>query len=487
MGIYKKCIGLCIVSCIIIGFIFRNNIRSFFNQPICKGCNVILVSLDTLGSNHLPCYGYEKNTAPGLCKFAKDNILFTQSYSNAPWTLPSHFSIFTSLYPKHHGLENYSPITLDKQTPTLTQLLKNQGYNTVYIGPTDDPALPLNRGLERGFDTIIQNKDKQRIDTWKEGYQRLLENSKKGKSTFLSLHTYWAHMPYLFGDLVSPDRRRLFTDETIPQIPLTREKINAFTQELYEFILRSGDKKMIDIFKRAKDFSQAQTIFNSLSLQDQQSATSTYYMTNLKKNSATMSYARSLYDEEIFYLDRQISELFSLLAKKELANNTIVIITSDHGEGFMEHGDFGHSQDDLYNNITSVPLIMYIPGIKKRTVTDMVQSIDLMPTILNMIGVKKPKVLDGLDLTDLIINQPLAKSNPYLISEGYRIDSIRDAHWKLYVKYLGADNEERFSLYNLIKDPLEQYDIASQYKNIVENLSTSLERVIYKKSLPTKK
>src|SRR3989344_4435924 len=70
----------------------------------CKDCNVILVLLDTLGTNHLPCYGYERDTAPILCAFAKENVMFQNAYSNATWTLPSHVSAFTGLYPETHNV-----------------------------------------------------------------------------------------------------------------------------------------------------------------------------------------------------------------------------------------------------------------------------------------------------------------------------------------------------------------------------------------------
>jgi len=89
------------------GASFKNLFASkIINQPYCKGCNVILISLDTLSANHLPCYGYERNTAPNLCKFGRENIMFKNAFSNAPWTLPSNVSIFTGLLQVNIKLPN---------------------------------------------------------------------------------------------------------------------------------------------------------------------------------------------------------------------------------------------------------------------------------------------------------------------------------------------------------------------------------------------
>ena len=115
-------ISLLITSIYLGLVIFHVDVRSFFNKPICDHCNVILISLDTLGANHLPCYGYERNTSPNLCNFAKENVFFTNAFSNASWTLPSHFSIFTSLYPNHHNMINYGTIKLDRITDTIAEL-----------------------------------------------------------------------------------------------------------------------------------------------------------------------------------------------------------------------------------------------------------------------------------------------------------------------------------------------------------------------------
>src|SRR3989344_6085507 len=112
------------------GFIGKKFSKRILPEGICKDCNVILISLDTLRAKSLPCYGYEKNTAPNLCEFAKKSFLFTNSYSQSAYTLDSHFSIFTSLLPSSHGMTTLFVNTLNEKVQTITQILRNSGYKT---------------------------------------------------------------------------------------------------------------------------------------------------------------------------------------------------------------------------------------------------------------------------------------------------------------------------------------------------------------------
>ena len=146
----------------------------FLTKPFkgCRNCNVILVSLDTLRADSLACYGYFRDTAPNLCNFAKENVLFLNSYSNADSTLPSHFSIFTSLYPSSHGVTEILRYELSPGITPLAQFLKNNGYETVFVGQENDPSFPLDKGLGRGFDKIIYNVEDPK--QWTDGLESLL-------------------------------------------------------------------------------------------------------------------------------------------------------------------------------------------------------------------------------------------------------------------------------------------------------------------------
>jgi len=466
------------------------------NRSVCSRCNVILISLDTLGSNHLPCYGYNRNTAQNLCRFANDNILFTNSFSNASWTLPSHFSIFTSLYPNHHNMLGDESKKLNSSISTMAEFFKKADYKTIYAGPLDDPYLPLNKGIERGFDTISDSLSPYTLESWDEAIAQLIKDNSQKRSTFLFLHTYWVHAPYFVNDILEANDKRIFTNDSYPDIPLSEASYSIFTKEFMDYLIESysekikedngTDKKIyqdiVDGLKGARNITEAEKIYNNLIPYPaiRGDDLSTFYFNQINKSSERAAYAKSLYDERIYSLDKKLSMIFDLVSNKELANNTIIIVTSDHGEEFMEHGTISHPADHLYNTTTSVPLIMYVPGIKQRKIDSLVQGVDILPTILTLTGLKDSKNrFDGIDLTDNIRARKQFISNKYVISEGPN-DSIRDNRWKLYVNYPeGEDN--LYELYDLYNDPQEKNNFASQEPKIIKKLRDNLNRIIYKK------
>ena len=478
--------------------IFKPNIKSLFNKPVCDHCNVILISLDTLGANHLPCYGYERNTSPNLCKFAKNNVIFTNMFSNASWTLPSHFSIFTSLYPNHHKMINYGINKLDPKTNTMAELFKKNNYKTIYVGPLNNLPLPLDRGLGKGFDTMISSLDKySNFKAWDKGITQLIENNKKKESTLLFLHTYWVHSSYLVNEASGENSKRIFTKDFYGDVPLNYKDNENFSKDFLDFIInkyenkiendnpidKKNDQYFINSLKKTKNIADAEKIYNNLIplTYVKDGFISDFYLNKIVESNDKVSYAESLYDEMIFYLDKKMSMIFDLVKNPELANNTIIIITSDHGEEFMEHGSVSHPADHLYNTTTAVPLIIYIPGIKQKRIDNLVQSIDILPTILNLTGQKNLKNnFDGIDLSSSIISHRQTKLNDYLISEGPGVDSIRNNRWKLYVSN-SQDGISTQELYDLLKDPQEKNNMAKNEPKVVKDLSDNLNRIIYRK------
>lgn len=446
------------------------------NKPQCLNCNVILVSLDTLGSNHLPCYGYFRNTSPNLCQFAGENILFKNSYSNAPWTLPSHFSIFTSLYPKHHAMFLDNDV-LDERIKTLPEVLKQHNYQTIYVGPEDDPKLPLDKGFERGFDKFFTYMNIQTTKIrWEDGLKTFSENAQDGKSTFMFLHTYWVHAPYVVGDMTG-ETGRMFTEKNIEELPLNYFDFwTNFSQDYVDFVLGSEDLVPDDFKNRLKGASlvQAREILNSAPDDTRYALQYNYYTELLKRKDLDGEYSRALYDETIYHLDQTLVKRLIDFISSDAGKNTILIITSDHGEEFMEHGNFGHPADALYNTTTSVPLIMHIPGFRAREIDQMVEGVDIFPTVLRLLGIGYGPKIDGVDLSGLILGKSGIKTKSHLISQGWNIDSIRDVEWKLYMK--GTDQEE---VYNLKFDAAEKNNVSSERESVVKDLKDRFFSLIY--------
>jgi len=188
--------GGAMIIVIIVAFFLIKKYIIRQNSVFCKDCNVLLISLDTLSANHLPCYGYERDTAPNLCKFANKNIFFTNSFAPSHFTLTSHFSIFTSLYPSTHRVLENLVDELNPKYMTLVQILKKYGYTTHFFGGTKNINLPLDKGLERGFSEFHDGEYLGKND-FDYAFEKFISEAKKRKFklTIIRLPTVWGENP----------------------------------------------------------------------------------------------------------------------------------------------------------------------------------------------------------------------------------------------------------------------------------------------------
>lgn len=307
--------------------------------------NIVLITIDTLRVNNLSCYGYERNTSPHIDSIAKQGITFVNAIAPSSWTAPSMVSLFTSVYPINHGvvrdtmssLKANKKETISDKLTTLAEVLKRQGYNT--FGVVSNLHLQGKFGFSRGFNHFKCLKNwspaplvNQAIDLWQDDIE-------KSKKFFLWVHYSDPHHPYHARN------------PWIGQYTST-----ALSQELNLSDKKMGElKKLIPLFKK-----NPQTLFNLV----------------------------ALYDSEINFVDSYVGEL---IQKFELDKKTLIIITSDHGEEFLEHGNLDHG-NNLYQETIHVPLIIKLPhSIAKDTVEQSVNLIDVMPSILHFLNVDSPK------------------------------------------------------------------------------------------------
>lgn len=457
----------------------------------CPACNVILISLDTLRADNLPCYGYSRNTAPNLCRFAQEHTYFTKTYSQSPYTFSSHFSLFTSLFPsQHHMLTEFQGM-LHPAVVTIPQVLAQHGYDTIFTGPPEvDYPLGLGRGMERGFTRIVENHTRTgtgwETDKWDTSLQTLLENAKKGKPTFLFLHTYAVHAPYLTGR----NGALLFSDPKYPGIPLSMDELTFFSPGLQTLVLQDLEKRqgatddpqqkerlqmMLAALKQAQTPKQAESAFGRFPIEERWSYYVDYYQKTFDRNDPKQTeYLRALYDERIFQLDNKLERVFSFLKEKNLTKNTIVIITGDHGEEFMEHGKLFHN-DNIYNTVTHVPLIIAAPSFNKNRIDDLTQGIDIYPTILGLLDMPKPKQLEGIDLTKRMGGSWFAPKNTFLISEYFGAGHTQSIRTHRYKFYLHAQNGGiTVELYDLKQDPEEKNNVIGLYPRTAAFLEKNL-------------
>jgi len=420
--------------------------------------NIILIVIDTMRSDHLSCYGYERNTTPNIDKFSKDAILFKDCYSQANHSNPGHASLFTGKYPISHGahdpsyymlkqIKNIMSFPLMDEEVTLAEVLKENGYLTAAAN-ANSVWITKKQGFHQGFDfwynkyrfiyepkiaTIFRKLNYfEFISRFTKIYLNAAEINevvfnwldKYGKNSFFLFINYMdPHWPY------------------IPEIPYNKS-FPAKTKKIY-------------ISNPYKFLRQEQELSEE------------------EKN-----YLISNYDGETKYTDYHIGILLDKLKSMGIYKNSIIIITSDHGEFLGEHNRIIHGTD-LYDPVVKVPLIIKPHKSYKGQLfnKNTVQLIDVFPTILNMIAVPIPDDVQGTSLTK--------DTEHDIISENYNDWGKRDIISLVKDNYkfiLSTDGSHE--LYNLEKDPGEINNLIDKESEIYESLKNEL--LLWKKSIKEK-
>lgn len=469
----------------IVGAVSRRMRIMFPRSAPCPGCNIVIVNIDTLRPSNMPCYGYVRNTSPNLCAYANSNMRFSNFYTQTPFTLDSHMSIFTGLFPSSHQVTEALKDTLNPEIPIFTETLDKNGYRTIWVGATDDINLPLDRGLGRGFDEFHQ-ADGNSPD-WESDYSKLLPELLGDTPTFMFIHSYGVHSPYLVGK--GPYR---FIQSVYPGIPLTEEEFYPHSRDYYEFVIseftsrlnasstaesKQRNGKIVSRLEQAlkvNDLDKARQITWEFPDYENYSLYMTWYYLHIQQgDEAVLEYLKTLYDERIYQVDRQLASLFKFLNRPDVKNNTIVIILSDNGEEFMEHGSFDHGTN-IYNTATHAPFILSVPGMKQGVYHELFQAVDIVPTLLDLVGIVPEGPLDGVSMLPVMKGRaPSYTGDRYLIGQyrGGDIISIRNSRWKMYKNF---KPDQYVELYDLMKDPLEQHNVLGDHLDIARLLDAAL-------------
>jgi arylsulfatase A-like enzyme len=300
---------------------------------------IVLVSIDTLRADRLGCYGHSRDTSPFLDTLAARGVLFEQAIAQYPSTMTSHMSIFTGLYPAEHGV--FAPAgRLAESIPTVPELLQRAGFRTG--GFTEAGQMRGEHGFARGFDRFddeIQGRPDDVATTFARGLE-FLRSVAPGDRFFLFLHTYAVHTPY---DPPPPYDSLYWPGEPPAGLAPTGRNILYLNSRL------------------------------------------------IAPEPAVVDYYRALYDGSIRQVDDRLRDLYAEIESLGLADELTLIVTSDHGEEFLEHGRLAHTQ--IYRETVHVPLVVLSPGIRgARRVAPLVESLDLAPTLLELAGLRPPEM-----------------------------------------------------------------------------------------------
>jgi len=427
-----------------------------------KMYNIILITIDCLRADHLSCFGYKKTLTPNIDKLAEGGVLFHNAFSNGPYTAMSFPSIFTSTYPLMypHILEN--DLFLSDERTSFVQILKKHGYKTAAFH--SNPHLSAYFGYGKGFDVFkdhvlkdgiqpsnLTSKVKEKIKSKYSKNRRIYSILKKLYSSRYWFKLYFQRTrPYIGAHDINR--------EALEWISKTRKNFFVWLHYMDLHVPYLPPQPFLSHIRSV--WLQKKTIYKNKSKGSLQEV-----------STKDLKHLVNLYDRALSYVDYELGVFLECLKDFGIdVDNTFIIVTSDHGEEFMEHGDLGHL-NKLYDELLHVPLIIANPSLPREKIDNQVGHIDLAPTIMDLVGLKKEPFFLGSSLVPYM-KFPEKTEEKNIISEywykneiGY---SLRTKGWKLIITFnkIGIKKE----LYDLNNDPREQINMAEYEEMITKKL-----------------
>lgn len=325
--------------------------------------NILLISIDSLRRDHVGSYGYALPTTPTIDRLASEGVIFRHAVSTTSWTLAAHAALLTGVHDARHGATVPAAV-LDESIPTLAEAFRAAGYRTVglYSGPFLHPHF----GLARGFEEYIDCTSYGIEDTTNPANPRVHASSHKDVTnprlsesfaralalTDTRSFFFFVHMWDVHYDLIPPPPydRMFSSDPSPPEVARDFRHDRAFVPGMDERAYRQ---------------------------------------------------VLALYDGEIRFTDDTIGEMLERLRARGLLDDTIVVVTSDHGEEFLEHGGKGH-RNTLFDEVLAVPLVFWSPSRLRPGVVETAASlVDVAPTLAGLAKLPGLQAVDGRALFDM--------------------------------------------------------------------------------------
>jgi arylsulfatase A-like enzyme len=394
---------------------------------------VILIVLDTVRADRLGCYGYDRPTTPNIDELAKGATLYTNAICSAPWTNPTHASLFTGKDPFEHGAHrsekkwgkrgiNSKP--LPKDHVTLAEMFAQEDYKTGAI-VANEAHINRRWGFHRGFDGF---------------------SSKWRHAEFIN---HWA---YSWMDTLTTDKFFLFLNYMDTHYPYNTEHAWDY---LDEPAVKDDGKLLIELVKKSIRGECDETSDLATTVIDQ-------------------------YDTGLAHLDRKIGSLIRYLKRKGLYDDALIVLCSDHGELFGEHRMAGHGKV-VYHKLIQKALIVKYPGQRTGRIDDTWVTSSDMPSIVLSSFPTETRDRYRLTFPNAPGNHPVISENywpkPYSLSGAKikkRFKKIETAYYEWPFKYIHA-SEGPCELYNLELDPEESRDIIEDNPEIAAEMARILE------------
>ncbi len=389
------------------------------------GRNVVVILTDSVHAAHLGCYGAERETSPALDVLAEHAVRFETAYSPSSWTLPSVTSLFTSLEQERHGMRRMSRV-LPAGISTMAELFRARGYSTEAL--VQNGVVQARTGLDRGFDAYrFFNHDRGTTRRLIRQVRTRLKADRE-EPLFLYVHLFAPHQPY---DAPEP-LRGMWVDEAYDG-PVTGT---------LEDCARIGRDVLAPDHPDVRQLS-------------------------------------ALYDGYVRYMDGVIGAMLGGFVNGDAGGDWVFVVTSDHGEAFMQHRCLGHGFQ-VYEEQVRIPLLVSAPGSGFRqghVATDPVSLLDVLPTFVDCFGLEPPDhPMRGRSLLPLLRGGRDDERALYFSARFRGPDkpppqrAVRRGRYKL-VRRKGIDE-----LYDLEADPGEKRDLAAELPELAHSLTADLER-----------
>ncbi|HEV8339865.1 MAG TPA: sulfatase [bacterium] len=425
--------------------------------------NILFIVIDAARRDRFGCYGYERGTTPTIDALARESLVFDRMIATAPWTLPSHASLFTGLYAREHGADRPA-LKMREGLVTLGEYLAQHGYAPLIV--SNNPLVSRRWGIVNGSTPVMMRREfdpdfrRGVASAWSRRIKTVLGASDKGAGAtnrlieallpglqtpfFLFVNYMECHWSYL------PPRQ--FERRFAPRV---RSRLQSARQRLHLRLRRSWDPDL------AKDPEQVALLSD-------------------------------LYDASLAYVDSRVGDLLTRLARDGRLDNTIVVVTADHGEELGDHGLIGHGMH-LYQSLLHVPFLARIPGRPATRIDSLVQFTDVFAGLCRLVGLPEPPQLRDRPFSgDPFALPPGSGGRAFAFAEwhqwegerlvrrlgtfpGFRstpsAETVQDERYKLIVE--PASGQER--LFDLRADPGERNDLGDGLPDVRARLHSALE------------
>lgn len=435
--------------------------------------NIIMITFDALTSRHMSLYGFHYKTTPNMDKLGQTSYVFDNMYSSCNWTLPSLSSLMSGKNPHHHGVTNpLSYLWGHNRSKNLPFLLKKLGYETGAVW-SNQYSCPWDNNL-KGFDHILPANSINKF-FYEIGNPWLV---RLGVGNHLRNRIYQIINSVTYLSVINENR-----EIRKPEFSFSKasELLTTVNKPFFLWVhilpphqaYLPNDAYLYSILKE-KIYDTRETYlsppFNKMG------AYSSRDQTKVDKISLR-------YDENISYADDEFGKFLSLLRSKGLIDNSILIVSADHGEMF-QRGFWSHGGPYLYQPLINIPLIIHLPGqAQGHRVGANVSDVDIAPTVLDLLGVRTPAWMDGSSFSPIFTDSNFDTGTKLSMNLSYvncstglmtrSIAAIR-GDYKL-IKYLDWD---RYELYDLKNDPEEQINLIASKPEVLSSLKDEIDRTL---------